>query len=761
MGVLRLPAGCGSRPMRVVIVTGIWPPDIGGPATHAAVLAEELSTRGHAVTVVTLGEDDVARREPGVVRYPRRWSWPARMAAVTAWLIRNRSRYDVVYALGLHPAAVAGARLGGRPVVARVVADPVWERGSRLGLTDVGFERFQSSRGGGVRVRAMRKVRDWSLRRSTAITVPTEELAQHVRTWGGVTTPVVVIPNAARAPGDRTVAPTRDRLRAISCGRLVPLKRVDAAIDALAMVREMELEVVGDGPERAVLERRAQSAGVADRVTFFGAIAHEAALERIADADVLVIPSSYDTSPHVVLEALVCGTPVVGSGAGGLPDLIHDGVSGILVDPLTAEGLAGALARLQSDPSLRARLAGGALDAGNERRFGGVADSIERVLLRSIGRPRGVVVGRAPIRVPLEPGVAKRFAILARHLDATVLAMGDGGVRRTGGVRLILFPNLRPRALAGLLYYSVTAPLSLFLARRRGAVICQSPHAAFGPILVGRLLPKRIRPRVLVELHGDWRASSRLYGGRGRHLMAPVADALAAWSVRRAARVRTVGSHTTALARAAGYTGEIDTFVTFSDLEPFVDQPQVQRPDDLVVAYAGAFEKTKGVDVLLDAWAKVTKEVPHATLELAGEGPLRSHLESRARSAGLNGSVRFLGHVSTAELVRLLDRSVCVVLPSRSEGTPRIILEAMARARAVVASRVGAIPDLVDDGRSGLLVPADDAAALAGALVAVTKDGDLSARMGRAGLERFRERDPASEFEMGIARTALWIGRHA
>ena len=133
--------------MRVVIVTGIFPPDIGGPATHASDLRDALLERGHQVVVLTLGEAADVTREPGLVRWPRSWPWPRRHAAVVRWIVANRRRIDAIYATGMHPAAVAGARLAGLPSVVKIVGDPVWERGRRQGLTEAEFEAFQRAPG--------------------------------------------------------------------------------------------------------------------------------------------------------------------------------------------------------------------------------------------------------------------------------------------------------------------------------------------------------------------------------------------------------------------------------------------------------------------------------------------------------------------------------------------------------------------------------------------------------------------------------------
>ena len=188
--------------------------------------------------------------DPGsdVVRFPRAWPWPLRMAAVSAWLVRNAMRYDVVYATGLQPAAVAGARLAGRPVVVKVVGDLAWERGRRLGLTRAGFDAFQDGRDRhDPRVRAMRWLQNLSLRGANEITAPSETLRRTIEGWLEGPTPVEIIANGVRTP------PRRSRRAAaapfVYVGRLVPHKRVDRIVEAVASVEGARLEILGDGPE--------------------------------------------------------------------------------------------------------------------------------------------------------------------------------------------------------------------------------------------------------------------------------------------------------------------------------------------------------------------------------------------------------------------------------------------------------------------------------------------------------------------------------
>ena len=142
----------------------------------------------------------------------------------------------------------------------------------------------------------------------------------------------------------------------------------------------------------------------------------------------------------------------------------------------------------------------------------------------------------------------------------------------------------------------------------------------------------------------------------------------------------------------------------------------------------------KGHLVLLRALAQARAQVPDVTLAIAGRGPLAPALRAYARELGVEDAVRFLGFVSPVQAA--IEDAAVVVVPSLGEGFGMVALEAMERARAVVASSVGGLPEIVADGETGLVVPPADAEALAEAIVALAGDLPKAAAMGRAGRAR-------------------------
>lgn len=164
---------------------------------------------------------------------------------------------------------------------------------------------------------------------------------------------------------------------------------------------------------------------------------------------------------------------------------------------------------------------------------------------------------------------------------------------------------------------------------------------------------------------------------------------------------------------------------------------------------AGRLEEQKGHDLLFEALSKLVKAGLDFTLVVAGEGSRRHWLEQQALSLGLSPRVQFVGQVE--DVGGLLAAADAVLLPSRWEGLPLVLLEAMARARPVVATAVGGVSDVLEDGVTGTLVPPNDVEALAEALAGLQRKSDRAWRMGRtaAGLvhERYTWRAVAEDFE--------------
>jgi len=345
--------------VRVVVVSGIWPPDAGGPASHAPALADFLAERGHAVEVVTTADSEPERRSYPVTWVSRRS--PLRHVRA-ALLVRGAARRaDVVYATSMVRRAAIGSRLARRPLVVKLVSDEVFERAARSGRYVGTLDEFQRV-GGGLRTRFLRMTRTAALRGALRVFCPSAYLRDVALRWGIDPERLSVLPNPApKIPP----MPSRKELRAelglsdhalVFAGRLGPQKALGVALQALVDLPDTTLTVAGDGPERSALETRARELGLDGRVSFLGSVSREQVLRLFRAADASVLPSAWENFPHTVVEALAVGCPVIATAVGGVPEVVRDGENGLLVAPGDPDALAGAIARFFADDGLRARL---------------------------------------------------------------------------------------------------------------------------------------------------------------------------------------------------------------------------------------------------------------------------------------------------------------------------------------------------------------------------------------------------------------------
>ncbi|MFQ5590087.1 MAG: glycosyltransferase [Phycisphaerae bacterium] len=170
------------------------------------------------------------------------------------------------------------------------------------------------------------------------------------------------------------------------------------------------------------------------------------------------------------------------------------------------------------------------------------------------------------------------------------------------------------------------------------------------------------------------------------------------------------------------------------------DRAPIPHAESGAILCVARLSLEKGHFVLLDALAILREKGIDARCTLVGDGPMRSAVETRAARLNLQGMVTFTGALEPHRVTALYQAAKVVVLASLSEGVPVVLMEAMACSRPVVATWVGGVPELVENGRSGLVVPPGDPEALAEALRLVLTDAELARRLGENGAQRVRNR---------------------
>lgn len=352
--------------MRVLITSPIFPPDLGGPAVYVPSLGRFLVERGHHVEVIAFCSDPAPKGYPFAVTAISRGPLPIRYMKAFFAVWKAAKHVDVVY-VNEHLALlhVLAGKLRGKPVLIRIMVDGAWEISHRKGWCDGdGIVVFQTKTYGW-KVKLTRTLQKRWWRWSTHIIACSEFLRQIlVANYGVPGEKVQKIFNAHHGPQFEDVKETPNEARAalglradrrylLTVCRLMGWKRVDGIIEALkGLPEDVHLLVAGDGDMKDAWEALAARLGLAERVNFLGNVPHAKIPLYIRATNVFVLNSEYEGLSHTLLEVMNLGTPIVASDVCGNPEVVENGVNGLLVDPADSNALRAAIAKLLADPAL-------------------------------------------------------------------------------------------------------------------------------------------------------------------------------------------------------------------------------------------------------------------------------------------------------------------------------------------------------------------------------------------------------------------------
>ena len=347
--------------MRILIISGIFPPDIGGPAGYVPRIAQWLVDRGHQVHVVCWS--DVEHMDDGhysfpVIRVSRCRPWLVR-AVLTLWaLYRAGKNAEIWFINGLAMESQFLASLLGKKTVHKIVGDVAWERAVRFGWYDHTIDDYQMA-SKGIKHRLLILIRNLPLRRAKRIIVPSHYLGAMVQHWGVPKDKIRVIYNSTdpNPPASDLSLPAWAGKTALTVCRLTAWKGVDRLIDVTAAIPDLRLIIVGDGPLRMALGAQAHRLGLAERLIFMGQRPKADVQSLLKQSDLFALNSTYEGLPHVVLEAMVAGVPVIATRVGGTPEVVIHEETGLLVAPADHHALQAAVKRLIECPELGRQLA--------------------------------------------------------------------------------------------------------------------------------------------------------------------------------------------------------------------------------------------------------------------------------------------------------------------------------------------------------------------------------------------------------------------
>ena len=313
--------------MKILLVTGIYPPDIGGPANFIPKLAEYLLTSGHTPTVVTLGSQNTLEFLDGykVIRIKRNLPKIIRIPLVFFVLFFEALKSDRLFSNGLYLESACCLLLTKKLGTAKIVGDQLWEKDFNNNRTQLNALEYSRQRNYGFKTFIMRKLLNWSFNRFQRIITPSELLVELSSIWK-LRAEVIFIPNGVELP---TLNFTEKNYDLITVSRLITLKRIDRLIE-IASKLDLSLAIVGTGPAEADLKILARELNA--KTTFFGYLNQNQILPLLEQSRYFALFSVHEGLSFALLEAMAAGVPPIASRVNGNEAVISNQIDGYLVD---------------------------------------------------------------------------------------------------------------------------------------------------------------------------------------------------------------------------------------------------------------------------------------------------------------------------------------------------------------------------------------------------------------------------------------------
>lgn len=332
--------------MKILITTGIFPPDIGGPASYSVLLAKELSKEASIEIITYSSKFRFAQDKTFPFKVSRVWrGWPKflRHLLFFAKVYAKSAGADKIYALNAVSAGLPSlwaAKMRGKKLFVRIAGDYAWEIAAGKGKTNLMIDDFQNSKRKGW-ARTLHKSQVRVCKNANTVIVPSNYLAGIVEGWGIDKNKIKVIYNGVDFHASEF---SREEARKkigipgniiVSIGRLVPWKGFRMLIKIMPQLLELNqflrLVIVGDGPEKKILEMIVKNMRLENKVYLAGKKTKEELAVYLAAADIFMLNTGYEGFSHQILEAMSAGVPVITTNSGGNKEIIKQGVNGFMV----------------------------------------------------------------------------------------------------------------------------------------------------------------------------------------------------------------------------------------------------------------------------------------------------------------------------------------------------------------------------------------------------------------------------------------------
>ena len=322
--------------MKILITVGIYPPDIGGPASFVPKIANLLSQNNYEVTVICLSDSKLQDNETyKVKRILRNQNLLIRWLKTIILIMLNGRNAEYIFVNGLPMESYVANIFLRKKLVRKIVGDWAWERGRNKGLIEDSFDEFQLN-SHNLHLEIAKFSRGWTATKADIVITPSRHLSNVVKNWGVKADRLKVIYNGTRITNNEFSKSNSNTIKLITVGRLAPWKNVDSIIEAMYLLKKEDLEInliiVGSGPQELDLKKQVDNLNLSNEVIFTGQKKYLELKEYYKSADIYIQASGYEGLPHVLLEAINFDLAIISTPIGGTNEILQDGKNGFILD---------------------------------------------------------------------------------------------------------------------------------------------------------------------------------------------------------------------------------------------------------------------------------------------------------------------------------------------------------------------------------------------------------------------------------------------
>ena len=319
--------------MDILITVGIFPPDIGGPASFVPKIAKYLINKGHNVKIICLSDKEhlTYKDDINVIRINRSSPIIFRWLKTIVKIYSNSKKSDLIFVNGLGTETTIANLFIRKKVIRKIVGDPVWERVYNKNLIDESFDDFQENNHG-LSISLQKMIRNWSINKSNLIITPSQHLKNFIDKIG-FDKNIFVINNGVNIEQHNKVVLQNNIIQLLVVSRLVSQKNIDSIIKAVKVMENENiiLNIVGDGSEINNLKLLVKKYELEKKINFIGKVENTKLNEYLKNADIFIQASNYEGLPHSILEAMNFEIPILSTDVGGCSVLLNKGERGYII----------------------------------------------------------------------------------------------------------------------------------------------------------------------------------------------------------------------------------------------------------------------------------------------------------------------------------------------------------------------------------------------------------------------------------------------